>query len=215
MNIHPIIGAKVRSLLTGVFLLCMSGGVSATNLNGVLTTDDAFQLYISTDDSVTGTLVSSGTYWPDTQTFSSALTPDVTNFIHISGQDVYGVISAFLASFTLSDLSFEFANGTQAMSTDTSNWGVNLTGFGNPYVTPLSYGSNGVGPWGFRSGIDSSAQWIWEPGGCLFCTVYASTAIYSVAAAVPEPETYAMLLAGLGLIGFAARRTKLKEAATA
>lgn len=32
---------------------------------------------------------------------------------------------------------------------------------------------------------------------------------------VPEPETYAMLLAGLGLLGFAARRRKLKEAAAA
>jgi hypothetical protein len=33
--------------------------------------------------------------------------------------------------------------------------------------------------------------------------------------AVPEPETYAMLLAGLGLLGFAARRRKQKEAALA
>ena len=32
---------------------------------------------------------------------------------------------------------------------------------------------------------------------------------------IPEPETYAMLLAGLGLLGFAARRRKLKEAAKA
>lgn len=32
---------------------------------------------------------------------------------------------------------------------------------------------------------------------------------------VPEPETYAMLLAGLGLLGFAARRRKRKEAAAA
>ena len=32
-------------------------------------------------------------------------------------------------------------------------------------------------------------------------------------AAIPEPETYAMLLAGLGLLGFAARRRKQKEAA--
>lgn len=35
------------------------------------------------------------------------------------------------------------------------------------------------------------------------------------AAPIPEPETYAMLLAGLGLLGFAARRRKLKEAALA
>ncbi len=31
--------------------------------------------------------------------------------------------------------------------------------------------------------------------------------------AVPEPETYAMMLAGLGLLGFAARRRKAKAAA--
>jgi len=30
--------------------------------------------------------------------------------------------------------------------------------------------------------------------------------------AVPEPETYAMLLAGLGLVGFMARRRKAKQA---
>jgi hypothetical protein len=35
----------------------------------------------------------------------------------------------------------------------------------------------------------------------------------SLTAAIPEPETYAMLLAGLGLLGFAARRRKLKQAA--
>jgi hypothetical protein len=36
-----------------------------------------------------------------------------------------------------------------------------------------------------------------------------------ISAPIPEPETYAMLLAGLGLLGFAARRRKQKEAALA
>ncbi len=30
--------------------------------------------------------------------------------------------------------------------------------------------------------------------------------------AIPEPETYAMMLAGLGLLGFVARRRKQKQA---
>ncbi|MDP3279668.1 MAG: FxDxF family PEP-CTERM protein, partial [Nitrosomonas sp.] len=32
---------------------------------------------------------------------------------------------------------------------------------------------------------------------------------YEYIMAVPEPETYAMLLAGLGLIGFSARRRRV------
>jgi len=38
---------------------------------------------------------------------------------------------------------------------------------------------------------------------------------HAYVAAIPEPETYAMLLAGLGLLGFAARRRKQKELAAA
>lgn len=207
---------KLKAFLAGAILLCLSAGVSAqTNLNATLTTDDAFQFYISTSDSVAGTLVGTGDYWPVIHTFSAALTPGVTNYIHIAGQDVYGVIAAFLGSFTLSDASFAFANGTQSLSTDTINWKVNQTGFGDPSVAPISYGANGVGPWGFQGAIDPSAQWIWTPSGCTFCGVYATAEIFSVTSPIPEPETYAMLLAGLGLLGFAARRKKLKLAAAA
>jgi len=49
-----------------------------------------------------------------------------------------------------------------------------------------------------------------EPTGSIGMTYHVGTV-----AAVPEPETYAMLLAGLGLLGFAARRRKQKELAAA
>jgi hypothetical protein len=38
---------------------------------------------------------------------------------------------------------------------------------------------------------------------------------FALSTPVPEPETYSMVLAGLGLMGFIARRRKQKEAAAA
>lgn len=48
-------------------------------------------------------------------------------------------------------------------------------------------------------------------GGCYSCGEGEIDALG--VSPIPEPETYAMLLAGLGLLGFAARRRKLKLAA--
>jgi len=52
------------------------------------------------------------------------------------------------------------------------------------------------------------------PGNCTFGPLDPSLPMisfnYVLSGVVPEPETYAMLLAGLGLLGFAARRRKQK-----
>lgn len=64
------------------------------------------------------------------------------------------------------------------------------------------FGTNTLG------GGVSYLEWSGSPG-------YAQISDITFTTPVPEPETYAMLLAGLGLLGFAARRRKLKEAAAA
>ena len=187
----------------------------ATNISGNLTADNAFFAYISTNDAVLGTLVAQGNSWPTTFSFSGAtLTPGVTNYLHIEAIN-YGGPGAFIGQFTLSDAGFQFANGSQSLLTGTTNWaGIynndNSSVTAQPWVMPtagvVSFGANGVGPWGTKTGISSSALWIWPndasslPGvaACEFCTVDFSTPIIST---IPEPATLLML--GSGIIGLA------------
>ena len=51
-----------------------------------------------------------------------------------------------------------------------------------------------------------------EPAGFAIDNLRFGTAEQVVVPGIPEPETYAMMLAGLGLLGFVARRRKLKAA---
>jgi hypothetical protein len=70
-----------------------------------------------------------------------------------------------------------------------------VTGSGSP----LSFTANGISFSGNDLSItlNSSGEW-----------VFLSEVQFNTVSAVPEPETYAMFLAGLGLMGFIARRRK-------
>jgi uncharacterized protein (TIGR03118 family) len=67
------------------------------------------------------------------------------------------------------------------------------------------------GLWGLRTGNDGS-------GGSINKVYFTAgpngeqDGLFGVIESVPEPETYAMMLAGLGLLGFVARRRKQKAA---
>jgi len=212
-------------MIVALAILSMSLGTlaSATTISGNTTTDNAFFVFISTNNSVLGTQIAAGNSWPTTFSIGpSALTPGVTNYLQFESIN-YGGPAGFIGDFTLSDAGFHFANGTQSVSTDTTNWaGIynssNSTVAVQPWVVPtggvVSFGANGVSPWGTRPGINSSTVWIWPndanslPSGsaCQFCTVDFSIAISPASSAVPEPGTLIMFGAGLSALAVSLRR---------
>ena len=211
---------SLRSLVVIVALAGLSiSAASATTISGSLTADNAFFAYISTDNSMLGTLIASGNNWPTTFNISAAaLTPGVTNYLQIEVIN-YGLQGGFIGDFTLSNTSFHFANGTQSLSTDTTDWSGIYNSSNNmvvaqPWVQPtggvVSFGANGVAPWGTRPGISATADWIWPndanslPNGiaCANCTVDLSTVITpGVMTTTPEPAS--MLIFGSGALAVA------------
>jgi len=207
--------------LTGLAAISLVTGARATSLGGALTADNAFYAYVSTDNSVLGTLVAQGNSWPTVFNFSNyALAPGQTYYLQIEAIN-YGGPGAFIGQFSLDDTGFQFSNGTQNLVTNTTDWAsiYNNTNsdptLQQPWVTPtepvVSQGVNGVGPWGTMSGIDASAQWIdGSDNGlsvCQNCTVDFSTVITSNSAATPEPGTCGLLLGA----GAAFLLTRLKQ----
>ena len=73
---------------------------------------------------------------------------------------------------------------------------------------------NTVGNFNFLTGNQNTTGTFGSPGldTFTFCCDVA-TALITGPAPIPEPETYAMMLAGLGLLGLAARRRKQRAAA--
>ncbi len=187
--------------------LALSLNVGATTLNGSLTADNEFLAYISTSDAVLGTQISSGNNWQATYTFSGvSLTGGGDYYLHIVARD-WGRPEALIGQFTLSDSNYHFANGTQVQFTNTSDWRASDGTWGNwtaPTTSPEDRGLNGVAPWGTRTGISSDAHWIWSKNYGSGTSYFSTT----ITAAVPEPETFGMLLAGLGLLGVVARRKR-------
>jgi hypothetical protein len=189
-----------RFLVLAVILAALRPCAGQTTLNANINVDNAFTAYLSTDDSVTGTAIGSGSNWAATSSFSAGLTPGVTNYLHVVVTD-FGTPSGYLGSFSLTNANFSFVNGTQSLVTAPATWLLSTAGFGSGYGTPSSAGTNGVGPWGTMFSVDPSAQWLEFPGSS---TAYFSTAITPV----PEPAACAAVMGLAGLIVFGIRRLR-------
>ncbi|MCB5184033.1 PEP-CTERM sorting domain-containing protein [Methylobacillus gramineus] len=193
-------------LIAATVCMLLASNVHATSLSGNLTADNEFKLYISTDADVLGTLIAIGNNWSSTFSFSNApLVAGQDYFLQVVATD-WGRPEAFIGEFSLSDSGFIFANGTQHLLTNVNDWAAGngpASSWEAPTGTPVDHGNNGSSPWGSVSNISSEARWIWAPEygeG----TAYFSTQLI---AAIPEPSSYALMLAGLALVGFAGRKS--------
>ena len=104
--------------------------------------------------------------------------PGVTGLLGLTGEVVNGEVELFATSYGLNELSPSFLYEI----TDNLN-ATSISQVGNESFTTLDAAASGTSIRG---------------------VAFAPNAV----AAVPEPETYTMLLAGLGLMGFIARRKK-------
>jgi hypothetical protein len=200
---------RILSTLCGAALAVVASWTSAgaTTLSGNLTADNLFDAYISTDDSVLGTLITSGNNWPTTVSFSGqGLTSGVTNYLHIVATD-QGKPDMFIGSFSLSDSLFKFANGTQSLVTNATNWRSDTGGgaWFAPTGTPVDIGPNGTSPWGSFA-LMAGADFIWaagDPTQSFFSTTITSVAATPIPAALPF---FLSALGGLGLLAHKKRR---------
>jgi MSHA biogenesis protein MshQ len=197
-------------------LLCVvfTASAQATTLTGNLTADDYFEAYISTNDSIQGTLIGQG--FPDLGTdnfgwkFMFSIDPTtITNppstwFLHVKAWDGFGVIAGFRGDLKLSDTGFKFNNGTQSLLTNTTDWKVSAIGFDGVYAATPTV----VVPHPSWPAPIADQSWIWTNGGASTDTPrYFSTKI----TAVPEASTLigfgsALIMAGPGMIGWLKRR---------
>lgn len=186
-----------------IAILGASALASADQITGNLTVDDGFTAYLSTSDSTAGTVIGTGNFWGTTWSLTpTILTPGQTYYLHIDASNGSGA-AGFIGDFSLSGTDFEFANGSQNLLTETTDWLVSDSGFGSGYYTPTDEGANGVSPWGTRPGISGSADWLWGSSVQDGQHEYFSTEITPLTSSVPTPAAFpaaSLLLVGLGYI---------------
>jgi hypothetical protein len=216
----------VNKLMVGVALAVSvaASHAHATTLSGDLTADNAFFAYISTSPSSLGTPLTSGNALGTDFNFTSPLA-NQTYYLNIEAIN-YGGPGGFIGSFTLTGPNFQFANGGQTLSTDTTNWsGTYNNGNSDPtasqsWVTPTGGVAQMTYPWTTPGVIASGALWIWPSDSssaglsCGNCTVDLQTVItYTGVSATPLPAALPLFASGLGAMGLLGWRRKRKNPA--
>ena len=180
-------------------------------LSGLVTADNRYELFLSTDDSVAGTSIFRGNdHWESAETIGLLIPTDQQFYLHVmaTNTDPPGW-GGFIARLTLPDNYIFLETGTNVLETSELLWLVNNTGFGDPMVPAVSLGSYGIAPWGQGCNPDfpSSANWLWLGQSVPDRVLYFSVPLTVVM--IPEPATWLLVLAGAA--GLARRRARKRR----
>ena len=122
--------------------------------------------------------------------------------------------NTFMDKFTFSTVGTNFVDSLVSSISRTATVGLDITGFalydsGNTLVsngTMLDSGS--IDLWSLSANNLAQGSYYVQVSGTLVSMTSGSFGANLNVAPVPEPETYGMMLAGLGVLGFLARRRK-------
>jgi len=182
---------------------CLSFAATVTadvTLSAAIAVDNRFIASISTSPTSAGIPFLTGNNWQQTYTGNFVFPGAGTYYLQVEATDE-GRPEMFIGQFGLSgDAGAAFSNGTLSLLSNSTDWSVSNTGFGDNTVAPLDLGLNsGASPWGTRPGIDGAAHFLWAPQ-------YTPTVYFtSVIRIVPAPTGAAVLSLGL-LVGARRRR---------
>jgi len=196
-----------------VLSLTAPGWAQAAVLDGVGTADNLFNAYLSpTLDPSDGVLIAFGDDWglPGyVDTSLSALVEGQNYFLLVDAYNEAPGPAMFVGSFSISGGGFVFANGGTTLGTDTAHWTSSTQSFAAATGKPYDMTSSGL--WStYLDGYAGAAIWAykanWVTG--LQGHAYFVTRITATTAAVPEPASAVLLIAGAGCLVALARRRR-------
>lgn len=144
---------------------------------------------------------------------STLFAPDTVNVLYTPAADSYAMAASAGAKTTLTNtgggaFNLQSIDLVQLLGPGGQNYSVTFVGTKADMSGTVSQSFSFTGSWNtfaFNAGFSGLSKVTWTESGSVGRDFLVDNINLT---AVPEPETYALLAAGLGLIGFVARRRK-------